>query len=217
MRISELLEAPELQSTINAVSTDIGNNIMGLYRQLDIMLDKLIEKNGVSDGYGFLAGGAASKWMHDNWNRLNMELYDLARQSGSKGTRLKQWLSRRDNKFFDITDSLPNVLIELGQRLGSSHLKNNAEGWQTANRRLWAKFSSEQSGSDVPAATPVTSDKTKTKSAVPQQNVQAEQMINAILNNLPQGVAGEIRNAIARSPNKLQALQAEIARRGIAL
>ena len=95
------------------------------------------------------------------------------------------------------------------------HLEKNANAWNQANRELWAKFSSSE-----PKEEPVktsTENKPAVKSATPQQNVQAEQMINAILASLPGGIAGEIRNAIARSPNKLQALQAEIARRGITL
>lgn len=216
MRLRELLEAPELPTTINAVATDIGNNIMQLFRQMDIMLDRLIEKNKSSDGFGFIAGSAASRWMHNNWDRLNMELFDLARQSGAKGHALKTWLSLREKKFFDISSSLPPILTELGKKLGSTHLSNNAKAWDKANMELWAKFSSSEAPKDEPVKPPA-EDKPKIKSAIPQQNVQAEQMVNAILSSLPAGVAGEIRNTIARSPNKLQALQAEITRRGINL
>ena len=215
MRLRELLEAPELPTTVNAVATDIGNNIMNLFRDMDSMLDRLIEKNKSSDGFGFIAGSTASRWMHNNWNRLNMELFDLARQSGARGAALKAWLSRRENKFFDISSSLPPILSDLGKKLNSVHLEKNANAWNQANRELWAKFSSSE-----PKEEPVktsTENKPAVKSATPQQNVQAEQMINAILASLPGGIAGEIRNAIARSPNKLQALQAEIARRGITL
>lgn len=216
MRLRELEEAPELPTTINAVATDIGNNIMQLFRQMDIMLDRLIEKNKSSDGFGFIAGSAASRWMHNNWDRLNMELFDLARQAGPRGQALKSWLNLRQNKFFDISTSLPSVLVELGQRLGSTHLSNNAKAWEKANNELWSKFSSQETPKEEPAKTS-TETKPKVKSTLPQQNVQAEQMVNAILSTLPAGVAGEIRNAIARAPNKLQALQAEIARRGITL
>ena len=40
-------------------------------------------------------------------------------------------------------------------------------------------------------------------------------MVNDILRRLPKGVAGDIRNALAREPNKLYALQRELAARNI--
>lgn len=48
-----------------------------------------------------------------------------------------------------------------------------------------------------------------------QQGSAAEDMVNAILGSLPPRIAGDIRNAISRSPNRLQALQRELTARGI--
>ena len=47
------------------------------------------------------------------------------------------------------------------------------------------------------------------------QKVQIERLVNTVLSSLPRGVAGEIRNAIAKDPNKLVALQRELSKRDI--
>lgn len=55
----------------------------------------------------------------------------------------------------------------------------------------------------------------KQPSVMSQQNQQVEVIVNGILKDLPSNVAGEIRNAIAKSDNKLAALQAEMKKRGL--
>ena len=70
MLIRDLLEAPSLPSTLNAIATDISTKILPLYRELDIMLDRMIEKNGNSEHFGFVAGSAKSRWMDTNWNKF---------------------------------------------------------------------------------------------------------------------------------------------------
>lgn len=53
------------------------------------------------------------------------------------------------------------------------------------------------------------------KQAASSQRSQAEDIVQQVLNSLPKNVAGEVRNAIARSDNKLLALQQELHKRGI--
>lgn len=48
-----------------------------------------------------------------------------------------------------------------------------------------------------------------------QQADQAEGIINSVLANLPRDIAGDIRNEIRRSSNRLQALQAALQKRNI--
>jgi len=50
---------------------------------------------------------------------------------------------------------------------------------------------------------------------VGRQNAAAEDIVNQILKSIDKKAAGEIRNIIAREPNKLQALQKELAKRNI--
>jgi hypothetical protein len=51
--------------------------------------------------------------------------------------------------------------------------------------------------------------------AMGQQRNQAEEIVNNVLRKLPSKIAGDIRNIIARAPNKLQALQQELQKRGV--
>lgn len=55
----------------------------------------------------------------------------------------------------------------------------------------------------------------KKPNVVSQQNQQVEQIINSVLGGLSPDVAGEIRRAIAKSDNKLGALQQEMKKRGL--
>jgi hypothetical protein len=52
-------------------------------------------------------------------------------------------------------------------------------------------------------------------SATGHQQQQVDKIVNDVLKSLPSSIAGDIRNAIARSPNKLLALQQELKDRNI--
>ena len=56
-----------------------------------------------------------------------------------------------------------------------------------------------------------------TNSSLPAQSQAAEGIVNHVLASLDRTTAGEIRAAIAKRPNKLAALQHELASRGITL
>ena len=71
---------------------------------------------------------------------------------------------------------------------------------------------------ETPAAKQASAEKAKAtqqKATVGSQMSQVEQIVSNVLASLPPKVAGEIRNAISRSGNKLQALQQELTKRGI--
>jgi hypothetical protein len=67
---------------------------------------------------------------------------------------------------------------------------------------------------DEPDDVPVRS-KTPKSNAIGQQNAQVDSIINNVLGKVPKSIAGDIRNAIARAPNKLAALKAELDRHNI--
>jgi len=67
---------------------------------------------------------------------------------------------------------------------------------------------------DEPDDIPVKSQAPKSN-AVGQQNAQVDSIINNVLGKVPKSIAGDIRNAIARAPNKLAALKAELDRHNI--
>lgn len=55
----------------------------------------------------------------------------------------------------------------------------------------------------------------KAPNVIGQQNTSVEQIINDVLSRIDRNQAGEIRNILARSDNKLATLQRELASRGI--
>jgi hypothetical protein len=215
MLIRDLFESPSLPSTLNAIATDLSTKILPLYRELDVMLDRMLDKTRCSNNFPFVGGSVKSRWMNDNWNKFLFELFDLGRQSGTLGSYLLVYLNKtRPTKFNQLTEDLPPHLKRIAAANNDKRIENLCNSWLEANLTLEQKirdnWCADEDNAEIPAGS-----KSKTKSTLPQQNVQAEKIVNDVLNKLPSGVAGDIRNALARSTNKIQDLMRELARRGI--
>jgi hypothetical protein len=171
-------------------------------------------------GFRMVAAGVGGRWVQSMYvGRLQNELYDLCRYNSRRTVELKQFLRGVETdgeieikrSFGNIANELPRILAKLGQYLNAPQLTKNANRWmqnKTAYEEYIANLELEDDY-DEPVVKPE-------KSKMPgQQNAQAEQIVNDILSKLPKNVAGDIRNAIARAPNKLQALHQELSKRKI--
>lgn len=227
-----LIEATSLSSTVRIVASEIGNPITQIFDQMESAVYKFYGNNGTTKGMGLILGGIGGRWYHANYsNKLESELHHLAQQSGSKGIELTDFLRHSIKGFGDISDSLPHILAKLGDNIiGADRLARNARAW-AKQRSEFLTFmhgfkeveddgitrKSKGKGKPTmlnPAAVPSPVAKT-TPAAVGQQSAQVDKIISKVLSSLPSGVAGDIRNAIARSDNKMQALIAELNKRGI--
>ena len=117
--------------------------------------------------------------------------------------------------FTEISRSLPPILFRMGKKIDDESLARFAASWDSRRKEYESYLADLESQADdeddfdEPVVKPE-------KSKMPgQQNAQAEQIVNDILSKLPKNVAGDIRNAIARAPNKLQALHQELTKRKI--
>ena len=226
---------------MSAVAADIGNNVTTVFDELKRASGEWVGKRDSLDGWPFMAGTIETRlWWDRVWSPLSApkkiggragiglqgELYDLARQSGTVGkplaNLLKSMITGRGN-FLQLSRQLPPILISIGKEHGNDSLVTRAERWsrEVADFEKWmaelegrdaksSKKKDKSSSAEKPAEKPA-----KSPSLVPGQNTAAEKIVNDVLRSLPSGIAGDIRRAISKSSNKIMALQAELARRGI--
>ena len=218
---AELAEGPSLPSTLKSITTN-GEPITQLYGKLKAMAKRWVDNNGSLKGFHRNAAGQSAQWFNNFYfNKLQNDLYALTTQVPKYAPPLIAFLKdasegreRRIN-FTEISGSLPPILFNIGKRMKDESLTQFARSWKARKDEYdsyLSQLESEVGGGDdfdYPGAKPE-------KSKVPgQQNAQAEQIVNNVLSKLPKNVAGEIRNAIARAPNKIQALHQELTKRKI--
>lgn len=221
MKLRELLvEGPSAKSTISAIVADIGNPIESVYGILRNMAVKFHDSKGDLKGFGMMAAGVGARWYNNFYfNRLQNELYDLVKHAPKRTRTLKDFLNGEEvkgeielpKKFSKISGELPEILEEIGNNIGSPELTRAATRWKNL-RKDYEAFIKDllEDDSDV-----VAKPKNPKSTIGGQQNQQAHSIVDTILKKLSPKIAGDIRNSIARSPNKLLSLQQELSRRGI--
>jgi hypothetical protein len=212
----QLVESPEIDTTIRSIVSDL-NSIPMLYNALRDLMQNYYDSHGKLDqGFGIVSGGPKSRWMDTVYNKsLRHQLNHLCKLAPKNTANLKQFMNRLSSKFGSIEEEVPYLLEELGSALHSQDLLRSTKRWISEIDKfveLKAKLVAlGKAENNAPQAKP---EKTK-DTATGQQNSQVEHIIADVLSRLPSKVAAEIRTAIARKDNKLQALQAEIQSRNL--
>jgi len=214
-------EGPSLPSTLKSITTN-GEPITQLYGKLKAMAKRWVENNGSLKGFHRNAAGQSAQWFHNFYfDKLQADLYALSKQAPRYAVPLIDYLKDasedRESRitFTEISRSLPPILFKIGKQMGDHSLTQFAYSWNSRREEYesyLAKLEAEADMDDEYDEPEVKPEKSKVPG---QQNAQVEQIVNDILAKLPKKVAGDIRNAIARAPNKLQALQQELAKRKI--
>jgi len=231
-----LHESVELSSTLRSIASEIGNPITAVYDKLKDSAQKWSESHDSMDNFSFIEKGISSKWYNDQGENLVSELYHLADQAPSQAaSSLRRFL--RDEKSTDFKTLARNVtpiLVQIGKDADYEHLVRNAIAWRKQEKEYSDMLeqlatyaaSSHKRAKSRPASAAAMADTrgekidqaaAERKALKAKQQVQIEQLVNSILAQLPKGIAGEIRNAIAKDPNKLHALQGELAKRKISI
>jgi hypothetical protein len=227
MRLHEILnEATELGSTVRAITTDIGSPILDMYGRLRHVVQNAADSNGLDDkgnirGLGLIVGGETGRWVNSAYvGKLENELFDLVRYAPKHTAELTQFLANPDKTTFkSLSTSLPTILKQVAKALNEKSLYNNAVAWEKAAedfRNFISKVTAEADRYGETGYDDVTTKPAKTNPHG-QQNANVESIINDVLGRIDRGAAGDIRNVLAKSPNKLATLQQELARRGINL
>jgi hypothetical protein len=214
-------EGPSLPSTLKSIVTN-GEPITQLYGKLKAMAKRWVENNGSLKGFHRNAAGQSAQWFHNFYfDKLQADLYALSKQSPRYAAPLINYLKDasedRESRitFTEISRSLPPILFKMGKQMGDQSLTQFAYSWNSRREEYESYLANLEAEDDTDDEYDEPEIKPE-KSKVPgQQNAQVEQIVNDILAKLPKNVAGDIRNAIARAPNKLQALQQELSKRKI--
>jgi hypothetical protein len=214
-------EGTSIESTLRAVINDIGEPITNVYDTMKFQAKKYMENHGELDrGFRMVAAGIGGRWVQSMYvGRLQNELYDLCKYNTRRTVELKQFLRgietdgelEMKRSFGSIANELPRILAKLGQHLDAAQLTKNANRWMQNKAAYEEYIANLELEDDYDEPSVPTSPKNP---AMGQQRSQVEDIVNDVLSKLPKKIAGDIRNAIARSPNKLQALQAELQKHG---
>ena len=214
-------ESTSLESTIKNIVTN-GEPIAQLYEKLKAMAKRWVDNNGSLKGYHRNAAGQSAQWFNNfYWNKMQGDLYDLTKQASKYAPPLIAFLKdasedrERSINFREISASLPSILQQIGTRMGNKELASFGANWNKRQQDYENYLARIEAEVDTDDDDGYEEPKAPKDNTFGKQNVQADQIVNDILKNLPSKVAGDIRNAIARSPNKLQALQAELQKRGV--
>lgn len=220
----ELDESNDIKGTLKTITNDIGEPITSVYETLKYMAKRFYDSHGDLKGFSMVAAGVGGRWFQTFYfNRLQNELYDLSKQNTKLTVDLQQFLRGSEVKgklenakgFNAVSRELPDILATIGAKIGYAPLANNARRWMH-NREEYEQYLSDLELSDYGDDDEIEkAPKIPKDPAMGQQRSQAEEIVNDVLKKLPSKIAGDIRNAIARAPNKIQALQQELQKRGV--
>lgn len=167
-------------------------------------------------------------WFNENYTSTNgyslrIRLHSLAKTNKKYEQVIKQILDvpelpRDSNDRVGIESrffTLVQVLSELTNRFfNDAQLASSAVGVITSLREKLRKLRSIRHD-DIGVDTRRIDSEPKKPNIVSQQNSQVETLVNQVLSGLSPKDAGEIRQAIAKTDNKIAALQRELQRRNI--
>lgn len=218
MRLQEILnEDTSLTTATRNIVDSLKTELPPLYRQLTTMAENFFRNNGeINRSFNFITGGVKKTWFDTSFSRkLKPSLYVLLKSLPSSiSGELSSFLSLTidEAKFKHIEATLPDILKRIAQSTRNKELLDAAESAERMIEKYYSYVGSLSDDEDDGEVSP----QPKKPSAFGAQNAAAESVINDVLAGLDKKTAGEIRNAIARSGNRLQALQAELNKRGLA-
>jgi hypothetical protein len=188
-----------------------------LYHGLGIMAEKLHANNGSLDSLNFVSGGRKSEWYNNIYFKsMKPALYNYAKSlRPADKAELQKHLGTNDNNFNGIVQFILPALGKIANSTKNAKLLDATRATENAIQRYDKKIAELSAMGDE--EDDFEEPRPREQNLIPQQNVAVDNIIQDTLSRLPRGVAGEIRNAIARKGNKLLALQQELAARGINL
>ena len=222
MRLYEILnEDVSVDASLKNIVDVLTTELPELYRQLGKMAENYERNHGeLGKGFAFITGGPKSKWFQEVFTRaMKPALYNLSKKIPKHVAEpLNRFLDSTvgGGKFNMIQDTLIDVLGNIAKSTKNEKLLSATGAAKKAISTYQALLDRLEAGSDDDFDEPVVS-QPKQPNPVAQQNASVEAIVNDVLSRLDKKVAGDIRNAISKSGNKLQALQQELKRHGINL
>lgn len=227
MKLRELLgESTSKETALRAIISAVRRVTLDqIYTKLKDLATNYAANNGHLRGYPLIAGGMANRFFQQFFADrrsglrilLETDFMQYLPDSARALLRPEFHFSKQLNSLKDVEGSFPNILAQIGRIIKSKELTDAANGWARARDdyydyldRLKAELENEED-----AAPPVKKTTRPKDLANVQQRGQIEKLVNDKLNELPEKVRGEIRQAISRDDNKLMALQRELTKRDL--
>jgi len=219
MRINEIItENVSPEATMKIIIDVLTTQLPDLYRALTRLADNYAENHGgIDKGFNFIAGGPRSKWFHNVFfNELKPALYNLTK---TLPPQLRSQLSEFLNSLVEVgsfrrlEDELIPILINIARVTQNQRLMNAVKSAYRLIQEYYGHLNDLNSGEDDDEEPEIKTP--PSQGLTGQQNISAEGIINDVLSKIDKKQAAVIRKAIARSDNKLAALQKELNARGI--
>lgn len=236
MIFSEILNEDGIsyETTLRSIISSLGSPTSNLYVQFKISAENYYASSYDPEGRDAWPGiksMLSNRWKEDVWkDSLLGDLQNLCKFKSIQCQELKDYISalnaeqyRENTKFKNLEANLPGILMRVAKRLKEKRLFEIAKKW----RERIKEFEEYQENLKEKANEYTDDYGRRTSSLQPEpkprddlsgkQASTAEDIVNNVLKQLPKKIAGEVRNAIARSPNKLMALQKELSDRNISI
>lgn len=227
MKLFNILhESVSEESAKSAVYSAMSSYVRVLSELLRRVQNQIAEGNSLR-AVRFIQGTPKAKWVSDNFmgNHKGAGLLGAAmtlKREGPKNTRgiFNQISQMRISAFVasgksNMFQTFGDLFIDLGYMDSNyTHMADRIEQGRREITNAIDDYKSELSGEREAER----KEKARRKEQGRFQSAQvsqSEDIVNQILSQLPSNVRGEVRNSVARSGNKLQALMKELEKRGI--
>ena len=244
MKVKDILfEGISLDTTIKSLVAGFGSPISQLYHAMGSSAIDYYRKNESTSGIKSIVGLQIHRWYQEfYYNRLQKDLFDLAKFAPKHSSDLKEFLNSRPSALEVVDGELPYILLDLSKSIKNESLESVCEKWIQANEQwqsvyrklidlerkdmtdygLVSQKEKRKIKSHSGQVTKTYSPSANARSDEPEykapdnskiageQRSAVEAIVNDVLANLPKHVANDIRQSIARSDNKLAALQREL-------
>lgn len=235
-----------LDEAITTVINVVGPTLTQVYDNNLMMLKNMARNNPEIPGFAVVSAGAFAKWVDTVFfDQVLGDLYTINRHipqlysvfSNMTETEYNADGARPKMKYGNIEEYLPDYLrrvaiiadseklmefVRVLKRMTQNYKEvvakyNEAAAKYKAERKAYDAEHKPQNVARAKANAEAAARDEAAAKARTEQRMQVEKIVQGVLNSLPSRVAGEIRNEIARSPNKLVALQQALTSRNIKL
>lgn len=225
MRLYEFAIHSELMYLYEDVSKDasikhivdiLTTQLPQLYTTLSRMAENFMDSHGeLGNKFKFISGGQRSRWFHQIFfPYMKPALYNLSKYVNKNDANELRELAGVKG-MAPIESNLLDLLYEIGKHINNKSLIDAAQSAKSARERYYAVYDrlekeneEDDSGYQDP---PVP----KEQNPISKQNATVDSIINDALSRINKRDAGEIRNILAKSANKLATLQQELKNRNI--
>jgi len=215
--VEDVSDKSAVKNIVDILTTELPT----LYRTLTRMAENYYDNHGeLGKGFRFISGGATSKWYNGVFfNHFKPALYKLSETlPRNLQNELREYLSSdvHGGGYAQIVVKLIPLLDKIGKATNNQHISvaaKSASKLVDSYYLFLEQLKNDDDDSEIKAKTK----SAKAENPVGQQNASVEKIINDVLSRVDKTNAGQIRNILAKTDNKLAVLQKELTNRGLTI